>query len=142
MTAPPPGGEETLRQLPARELVKQLAEETGNLVRQEIELARTEVATKARQAGVGLGEIGAAGVVGLYAFGALTACVIAALALAVPVWAAALIVASVYGLCAGALAMIGRRQLGRGLPPTPERTQQTIKEDLEWARTRKPSSGR
>jgi hypothetical protein len=142
VTASRPEDAETLQQLSARELVKQLAEETGNLVRQEIELARSEVATKARQATVGLAELGGAGVVGMYAFGALTAGIIAALALALPVWAAALIVASVYALSAGALALIGRRQLARGLPPTPERTRQTIKEDLEWARTRKPSSGR
>jgi Flp pilus assembly protein TadB len=140
--ASPPEDQETLRQLPAHELVKQLAEEASILVREEIELARTEMTAKAKRAGVGLGELGGAGFIGLCALGALTACFIAALALAMPVWAAALIVAAVYALCAGVLALIGRRQLGRGLPLTPERTQQTIKEDVEWARTRKPSSGR
>jgi Putative Actinobacterial Holin-X, holin superfamily III len=140
--ASPPEDPEALRQLPAHELVKQLAEEASILVREEIELARTEMTAKARLAGVGLGELGVAGFIGLCALGALTACFIAALALAMPVWASALIVATAYALCAGVLTLIGRRQLGRALPPTPERTQQTIKEDIEWARTRKPSSGR
>ncbi len=133
---------EDLRHLPTGELVKQLAEETSTLVRQEIELARAEMTAKAKRAGIGLGELGSAGIAALYGLGALTACVIAALALAMPVWAAALVVAVVYAAVAGVLALVGRRQLEQGLPVTPERTQQTIKEDLEWAKTRKPSSGR
>jgi hypothetical protein len=109
-----------LRQLPIGELVKQLAEETSTLVRQELELAKAEMTQKGKQAGLGLGELGGA-----------------ALALAMPVWLAALIVAVVYGIIASVLALIGRRQLQQGLPPTPERTQQTVKEDIEWAKTLK-----
>jgi hypothetical protein len=131
---------EQLRHLPLGELVKQLAEETSTLVRQEIELARVEMMTKARRAGIGLGELSGAGIVGLYALAALTVCFIAALTLAVPVWAAALIVSVIYGLIAGVLALLGRRQLERGLPPTPERTRQTIEENMEWAKTRTQSS--
>jgi uncharacterized protein YneF (UPF0154 family) len=123
-----------LRQLPIGELVKQLAEETSTLVRQELELAKAEMTQKGKQAGLGLGELGGAGIVALYALGALTAGLIAALALAMPVWLAALIVAVVFGVIAGVLALIGRRQLQQGLPPMPERTQQTIKEDIEWAK--------
>jgi uncharacterized protein YneF (UPF0154 family) len=126
-----------LRQLPMGELVKQLAEETSLLVRKELELARAEMTQKGKKAGIGLGELGGAGIVALYALGALTACFIAALALAMPVWLAALIVAVVYGIIAGILALIGRRQLQQSMPPVPERTQQTIKEDIEWAKTQK-----
>lgn len=133
---------EYLRQLPMQELVKQLAEEVSTLVRQEMELARAEMTTKARRAGIGLGELGGGGIVGLYALGALTACFIAALALVMPLWASALIVAAVYGAIAVVLFLVGRRQLEEATPPVPERTRQTIKEDLEWAKTRKPSSGR
>ncbi|HXM56984.1 MAG TPA: phage holin family protein [Candidatus Dormibacteraeota bacterium] len=133
---------ESLRQLPAGELVKQLAEEVSLLVRQEMELARAEMTAKARRAGIGIGELGSGGIVGLYALGALTACFIAALALALPVWAAALIVAAVYGAVAAVLIVVGRRQIEEAKPLVPERTQQTLKEDMEWARNRKPSSGR
>jgi Putative Actinobacterial Holin-X, holin superfamily III len=125
-----------LRQQPIGELVKQLAEETSTLVRQELELARAEMTQKGKKAGLGLGELGGAGIVALYALGALTACFIAALALAMPVWLAALIVAVVYGIIAGALAFIGRRQL-QSTSLTPERTQQTVKEDVEWAKNLK-----
>ena len=126
-----------LRQLPMGELVKQLAEETSLLVRKELELARAEMTQKGKKAGIGLGELDGAGIVALYALGALTACFIAALALAMPVWLAALIVSVVYGIIAGVLALIGRRQLQQSMPPVPERTQQTIKEDIEWAKTQK-----
>jgi hypothetical protein len=131
-----------LRHLPLGELVKQLAEETVTLVRQEIELIQAEMTTKVRRAARGLGVLSGAGIAALYALGALTACFIAALALAMPVWAAALVVAVVYGLIAAGLGLAGRRQLDRGLPLTPERTRQTLKEDVEWARTQRPSSGR
>ena len=127
-----------LRRVPTGELVKQLAEEVSGLVRAEIELAKAEVTAKGKRAGIGLGELGAAGIVTLYALGALTACFIAALALAMPVWTAALIVAVAYGVVAAVLYFVGRRQLERGLPPTPERTQRTVKEDIEWAKSRKP----
>jgi Putative Actinobacterial Holin-X, holin superfamily III len=133
---------ENLRQLPMSELVKQLADEVSLLVRQEIELARAEMTTKAKRAGIGLGELGSGGIAALYALGALTACFIAALALVMPVWASALIVAAVYAAIAAVLVVIGRRQLEEAGPPAPQRTQQTIKEDIEWARTQKPSSGR
>src|SRR5918911_1198171 len=126
-----------LRRLPAGELVKQIGDEVSALVRAEIQLARAEVTAKGKRAGIGLGELGAAGIVALYALGALTACFIAALALAMPVWLVALIVAVVYGIIAGVLALIGRRQLQQGVPPTPERTQRTIKEDIEWAKNQR-----
>lgn len=128
---------EDLRRLPAGELVRQLAAETSTLVRQELALFRAEMLAKGRRAGLGLGELSGAGLMGLCAVGALTACFIAALALALPVWAAALIVAVVYGIAAGVLALIGRRQLERSLPPTPERTARTVKEDIEWAKSQK-----
>jgi hypothetical protein len=132
-----------LRGLPTGELVKQLADEVSGLVRAELDLARAELTEKGKRAGIGLGELGAAGIVALYALGALTACFIAGLAaLGAPVWAAALVVTIVYGIIALVLYLIGRQQLERGLPPTPERTQKTIKEDIEWAKTQTPSRGK
>ncbi|MBJ7596898.1 MAG: phage holin family protein [Candidatus Dormibacteraeota bacterium] len=129
--------EPDLRQQPMGELVKQLAEETSTLVRQELELAKAEMTQKGKKAGIGLGELGGAGIVALYALGALTACFIAALALAMPVWLAALIVAIVYGVIAGVLALIGRRQLQQSKPTSLERTEKTVKEDVEWAKNLK-----
>ena len=132
-----PASQQELRELPVGELVKQLAEETSLLVREELQLARAELTQQGKRAGIGVGELGGAGLMGLYALGALTACFIAALALVLPVWAAALIVAAVYGAIAGVLALIGRRELQQNLPPKAPRTQRTVQEDIEWAKTRK-----
>ena len=62
------------------ELVKQLSEQTQALARKEVELAKAEVAQKGKRLGIGAGAFGAAGVLGLFAFGALTATLILALA--------------------------------------------------------------
>ena len=80
----------------AAELVKQLSEQTSRLVRQEVELAKAELTVKGKQAGIGAGLFGGAGVFGLYALGALTAAAIAALATAMATWLAALIVTVIW----------------------------------------------
>jgi len=128
---------EDLRRMPTGDLLRQLAEETSTLVRQEIALARAEMITKSKKAGLGLGELGGAGIAVLYALGALTACLIAALALLLPVWAAALVVAVAYGVLAAGLALAGRRQLEENVPPTLDKTEKTMKENVEWAKNRK-----
>src|SRR5947207_7170761 len=89
------------------ELVKQLSEQSSALARKEVELAKLEVTEKAKRTGIGAGMFGGAGMLGVGAFGALTACFILALNLVVAGWAAALIVAGGYSLIAGALARTG-----------------------------------
>jgi Protein of unknown function (DUF1469). len=79
---------------------------------------------------------GAAGVFGLYALGALTATVILALSLAMKGWLAALIVTVVYGVIAGVLALAGKSNVSKGLPPVPEQTVETVREDVEVAKQR------
>lgn len=118
------------------ELLKQLSDQTASLVRQELDLAKAELTTKGREAGIGLGMFGAAGMVGLYALGALTAAAVLALSLAVSGWLAALIVAAIYGAVAGVLALTGRDRVQRGIPPTPEQTVQTVREDVRVTRQR------
>jgi hypothetical protein len=79
---------------------------------------------------------GAAGVAGLYAVGALSACVVLALATAVTGWLAALIVAAGYGLVAGVLALLGRSKVAQAMPPAPEQATESVKEDVQWTATR------
>jgi uncharacterized membrane protein YqjE len=135
-----PDGPPELRERPVGELLKQLSEETSTLVRQELELAKAEMAEKGKRAGVGAGMFGGAGVVGLLASGALTACFIAALDTAMPLWLAALIVALVYAAVAGGLALTGKDRIKQAGPPVPEQTQDSVKEDVEWAKTRARSA--
>ena len=118
------------------ELVRQLSDQTTTLVRQEIELAKAEMSAKGKQVGIGAGAFGGAGVVGLYAFGAITACLILALSTAMAGWLAALIVGVVYAAVAGVLALVGKKKTQAGAPPVPERAISSTKEDVEWAKTR------
>jgi Putative Actinobacterial Holin-X, holin superfamily III len=116
------------------ELTKQLSEQTTTLARMEVELAKAELQQKGKQIGIGAGAFGGAGLVGLFAFGALTATFILALAEAVDPWLAALIVTAVYAAIAGVLALVGRSRVQEGTPPTPERAIESTKEDVETAK--------
>jgi len=122
------------------ELVKELATETSTLVRQELDLAKAEMTERGKRAGKGAGMLGAGALVGLLAAGALTACLVAALDLAMATWLAALIVTVVYAAIAGALAMTGRKQIREAAPPVPEQAIDSVKEDVQWAKTRTRSA--
>jgi Putative Actinobacterial Holin-X, holin superfamily III len=140
MTSRYPDDPGDLRERPIGELLKQLSEETTRLVHQELELAKAELTQKGRQAGLGAGLFGAAGAIGLLAAAALTACFILALDAVMPAWLAALIVAVVYGAVAAVLALRGRDRVKQAVPPVPEQTIETVKEDMEWAKTQMPSA--
>jgi uncharacterized membrane protein YqjE len=124
------------------ELVKDLAGQTSTLVRQEIQLAQAELTTKGKLAGRGAGMLAGAAVAGLLALIALSAVLIAALDTAMPLWLAALIVTLLWAVIAGVLAARGRTELQRATPPVPEQTVETVKEDIQWAKTRTGSAGR
>jgi MFS family permease len=125
-----------LEDRPIGDLVRQLSDQTTTLVRQEIELAKAEMTAKGKQVGMGAGAFGGAGLFGLYAVGAITACLILALSTAVAGWLAALIVGVVYAAIAGVLALVGKKKTQAGAPPVPERAISSTKEDVEWAKTR------
>jgi len=132
----PPGPDQgELRERPLGELLKQLSEETTRLVRQELELAKAELIQKGKQAGAGAGLFGGAGAIGFLALAALTTCFILALDAVMPAWLAALLVAVVYGVIAAVLALRGRAKVKQATPPVPEQTIETVKEDVEWAKT-------
>jgi hypothetical protein len=128
-----------LREQPMGELFKQLSNDLSTLVRQELKLAQAEMTEKGKQAGIGIGMFGGAGIVGLLALGTLTACLVAALATGMEVWLATLIVTVVYGALAGGLALIGKNRVTDATPPVPEQTVESVKEDVQWAKTQLPS---
>jgi Putative Actinobacterial Holin-X, holin superfamily III len=121
---------------PVGELMRELSQQTTTLVHRELELAKLEMVDKSKRAGIGVGMFGGAGVVGFYAAGALTACLILALGTAVAGWLAALIVAAVYGAGAGALALFGKSKVQEAAPPVPEQATESVKEDVKWTKTR------
>ncbi|HEX2359804.1 MAG TPA: phage holin family protein [Solirubrobacterales bacterium] len=124
------------------ELVKQLSERSAELARKEVELAKAEMSLKARRLGLGAGAFGAAGLLGLFAFGALTAALILLLATALEGWIAALIVAAGYGALAGALAAVGRKKVDEGTPPVPEQAIESTKADVQETQQRVQEASR
>ncbi len=113
------------------ELMQQLTKQTTRLAQKEIELAKAEMAIKGKRLGIGAGAFSAAGLIALLALGAVTAAAILGLATALEGWLAALIVAVVYLVIAGALALVGRSKVQAATPPVPEQTAESIKEDVE-----------
>jgi nitrate/nitrite transporter NarK len=121
---------------PLAELIKQLSEQSSRLARQEVELAKAELAYKGKRAGIGAGMFGGAGVFGFYGLGALIAAAILILATAITAWLAALIIAVVLGAIAGVLALQGKNKVQQATPPVPEQATESVKEDVQWAKTR------
>jgi putative superfamily III holin-X len=142
-TPAPTHPDHDLREEGLPDLLKRLSNETTTLMKQELDLAKAEMAEKGKQAGKGAGMFGAAGLLGLGAFGAFTAFLIALLQTAVNhTWLAALIVTAVYGAIAGVLALQGKNKIQEATPPMPEQTVETLKEDAEWAKTQTRSGAR
>ena len=119
------------------ELMKDLSGQVSTLVRQEVELAKAEMTEKGKKAGAGAGMLGGAAVAALCVLGALTAFLILVLATVLPAWAAALIVTVLWAAAAGVLALQGRNKLRQMGSPAPEKTVETVKEDVQWLKDRK-----
>lgn len=126
----------SLRDRGVGELVKELSGQVSALARQEVELAKTELTEKGRKGAAGAGMIAGAALIGLVALGSLTAFLILALGLALPDWVAALIVTLVWAAAAGVLAMQGLEKLRAMGKPVPEKTVETVKEDMQWLKNR------
>jgi hypothetical protein len=117
------------------ELFGQLTQDLGLLVRQEAQLAKSEMQQKITRATRDLVSLATGGIVVLLGALALTAALI--LILSGPVgmspWLSALLVGV-------ALAAVGYVMLQRGLrdlkrtDPTPRRTVESIKDDIQWAK--------
>jgi Putative Actinobacterial Holin-X, holin superfamily III len=122
------------------ELVKDLSREVSDLVRQEIALARAEMTEKGRKAGRGAGMLSGAAVFGLAAVGGSMATLILLLDLVMPAWLAALIVTAVYAAAAAVLGLRGKAEISGAGSSAPEQTVESVKEDVQWAKTRATSS--
>jgi uncharacterized membrane protein YqjE len=124
------------------ELVKDLSREVSTLVHQEIALAKAEMAEKGKRAGLGAGMLGGAGVFALAVVGGSMATIILILDTFMPNWLAALITTALYAAVAAVLALRGRDRLKETGAPIPERAKESVKEDIEWAKTRARSNER
>jgi Flp pilus assembly protein TadB len=112
------------------ELMSQLSAQTSRLVRDEMRLAQKELQESVKHAGIGAGLISAAGLLAVLGLATLIAAAVAALALVLPVWAAAVIVAVVLFVAAGIAALLGRKQAAEVAPPATESVE-SVKADIQ-----------
>jgi uncharacterized membrane protein YqjE len=125
-----------LHSRPLGELVEQLSADVRELVRAELALAKAELLGSVRRMAVAAGLAAVAAVVGLLALGTLAATAVIALANVWPAWLAALVAALVLAALAGIM-MISCLKIGRrAVPPKPVETIESLKEDVEWVKTR------
>ncbi|MEV1290180.1 phage holin family protein [Micromonospora sp. NPDC049679] len=124
------------------ELVQHASEQMSRLVRDELTLARMELTEKGKHAGVGVGLFGGGGVLALYGLGTLIAAVVLLLALAMPAWLAALIVAVALFAVAGLLALAGKKQVKQAVPPVPTAAADGVRADVHAVSHAVKSRGR
>ncbi|MFF3215805.1 phage holin family protein [Streptomyces sp. NPDC002886] len=115
---------------PVGVLVSRASEQISELVREEMRLARAELGEKGKRLGRGGGLFGAAALLGALVAQAVSVSAVAALALVLPVWVSALIVAAVLAAIAGVLALAGKKQIARAAPPVPEQTVHSVQADV------------
>jgi Flp pilus assembly protein TadB len=111
-------------------LVHDLTEQVSHLARTEVELAARELKRKAKHTGVGVGVAGAGGLLAFYGGATLIAACVLLLALVLPAWGAALIVAGVLFAAAGIAMLVARKQLKQGAP-MPSPTLESAKQDIQ-----------
>jgi hypothetical protein len=129
--AHPNGGPRPLAEQSTAELVHRATEQLSQLVRDELQLARVELARKGRRAGIGAGLFGGAGVLTVYGTAALVAAAVLGLAEVLAGWLAALIVGVALVALAGLMALIGRGQVKRAVPPVPESAVRSVRADID-----------
>ncbi|GAA3708472.1 phage holin family protein [Nonomuraea antimicrobica] len=117
-------------------LVNDLSEQVSRLVKDELRLARMELAEKGKRAGFGAGLFGAAGMAAFFGGATLVAAVVLLLALVLPGWAAAAIVAAVLFVIAALLGLFGRNEVKRVGPPVPAETIASVKADIDMVKER------
>ncbi|HEX9999907.1 MAG TPA: phage holin family protein [Actinoplanes sp.] len=113
------------------ELVQRASEQISRLVRDELALAKAELAEKGKHAGIGVGLFGGGGVLAVYGVGALVATLIIVFDLFLPLWLAALIITASLFLIAGILGLIGKKQVTKAVPPEPKAAIASVKADVD-----------
>jgi uncharacterized membrane protein YqjE len=120
---------------PTAELVRRAAEQISTLVRDELALAKVKLVEKGKRAGLGGGLFGAAAVLAWFGVGLLLTLLVVVLDLVWPLWLAVLVVLVVVLAAAGIAALLGRQQIQRAVPPTPQQAVDGVRADVDAVRT-------
>ena len=137
MTQPSTGGATRAPAAPSSQepstgqLISDLTTQISRLVKDEARLAQAEVTQKAKRLGIGAGLFGGAGLFAFFGLAALITAAILALALVLPAWLSALIVAVVLFAIAGVLALVGKKDVQKGSPPVPTEAIASTKADIQ-----------
>lgn len=119
------------------EIVADISSDMTTLFRQELDLAKSEMKQEVTKLGKGAGMFGGAGVAGLLTLIFLSLTLMYLLDNFLPsLELSALIVALLWGIAAAVMASRGRKEFKEANPQLPI-TQQTLKEDAQWAKTQK-----
>lgn len=119
---------------PVAELVQRATEQITRLVRDELTMARAEMTTKGKRAGVGAGLLGGGAMLGLFAGATAVATIVLTLAAIMPDAVAALIVTVILAIAAAIAAQRGKKQVSQAMPPTPTATRDSVRADAETIR--------
>ena len=117
------------------QLASEVAKDLSTLVRQEIALAKAELQQEAKTAGVAAGAFGGAGFAGYFVLLFASLAAMFGLDAIMPLGWAALVVTGIWLVIAAVLAVVGRSKV-KQINPKPERTVETVKEDVQWLKTR------
>jgi uncharacterized membrane protein YqjE len=115
------------------QIVSDVSNDFATLMKQEVELAKVELKQEMTKAGKGAGMLGGAGLSGWFVLLFLSLALVFLLDNWLPVEVAALLTALLWAVIAAVLAAVGRRKLKEANPELPK-TQQSLKEDAQWAR--------
>lgn len=113
--------------------LKAVAQDTSQLVRAELDLAKAEVTAGIKANATGIGMLAAAAVMMWLAVQGLLIAAGFALALVVPAWASALIITAVLIVIAGIVVFIATRKLGT--PVSVDQAKSNVQEDVAWFKT-------
>ena len=113
------------------DLVSQAAAQISTLVRDELALAKAELAEKGKRAGVGGGLFGGAAVLAWFGIGLLLTLAVVALDLVWPLWLSILVVMIVVFAAAGVAALLGKKQLSKSSPLVPQDAIASVEADIE-----------
>jgi len=120
-----------LRENTITDILSDLSQESVGLIREELRIVVADLAAQGRELGTGAGLLGGAAVLGVGAFGALTAGLIAALGRRPA--RGGLLVATLYGAGAAGLTNAGIKRLGKAAPQAVATIQRDVKATAKGA---------
>jgi hypothetical protein len=117
------------------DLVNQAIAQISTLIRDELALAKAELVTKGKRAGIGGGLFGGAALLSVYGLGLVLTLGVVALDLVWPLWLAILVVAVAVFAAAGLAALLGKKEIAQAIPPVPSQAQASVVADVQTVKT-------